>query len=105
MSIKAIRLREDHIKAIKSLAKKYFGENAKVYLFGSRVDINKKGGDTDLLIVHFLEEEEACNMRTKFVIDLYKVMGEQKIDLLLYNPNQREPKLIEKIALEEGIKL
>ena len=45
-----MRLKKENIEVIKILAKKYFGENAKVYLFGSRIDDNKKGGDIDLYI-------------------------------------------------------
>ena len=31
-------------------AKKFFGDNCRVYLFGSRIDNSKNGGDIDIFI-------------------------------------------------------
>ncbi|MBL0686613.1 MAG: nucleotidyltransferase domain-containing protein [Sulfurospirillum sp.] len=53
---------------------------AKIYLFGSRVDDNKKGGDIDLLIVSKqLTKKELRYLR----IDFFNHFGEQKMDILL----------------------
>jgi len=45
-----LRLSEKEIKLIKHTVKHLFGE-AVVYLFGSRLDDSKKGGDIDLYLV------------------------------------------------------
>ena len=45
-----MRLSEFEIDAIKTAVNKYFEQGAKVYLFGSRVDENKHGGDIDLYV-------------------------------------------------------
>jgi len=45
---KKVRLTEEEIKAIVETAKEVFGEKVKIWLFGSRVDLNKRGGDIDL---------------------------------------------------------
>ena len=37
-------------KIIKSFVKKHFGRNAEVYIFGFRLDNDRKGGDIDLYI-------------------------------------------------------
>ena len=45
-----MRLSEKEIKLIKHKVKSIFGE-AVVYLFGSRLDDSKRGGDIDLYVV------------------------------------------------------
>ena len=45
-----MRLKDFEIRAIKE-AVRSMDSKAKVYLFGSRVDDTKKGGDIDLLII------------------------------------------------------
>jgi predicted nucleotidyltransferase len=45
-----MRLTEKQIEIIRDGVFKHFGEKSAVYLFGSRVDDTKKGGDIDLLI-------------------------------------------------------
>ena len=46
-----MRLSLTEIKAIIKSKNNSFGKSSKVYLFGSRVDDNKKGGDIDLYII------------------------------------------------------
>ena len=57
-----------------------FDPKALVYLFGSRVDDNKRGGDIDLLV---LSEHLGFTEQRKIKIKLYELIGEQKIDLLI----------------------
>lgn len=45
-----MRLSQKEISIIKTKIKIIFGE-AKIYLFGSRIDDNKNGGDIDLYII------------------------------------------------------
>jgi len=45
-----VRLSEYEIRIIKETAKEIFGKGAKVYIFGSRADLTKKGGDIDIFI-------------------------------------------------------
>jgi predicted nucleotidyltransferase len=50
-----MRISEQDSQKIKAVAQETTGEKTRVWLFGSRVDDNAKGGDIDLLIK--LEEE------------------------------------------------
>ena len=92
-----MRLEEWEINEIKKSLREVFGENAKVYLFGSRIDDRKKGGDIDLYVeadnIDYEKEKE-------FWILLQERLGEQKIDII-YNKNKF---LIEKVA-KKGILL
>ncbi len=45
-----MRLSTDQIQAIRQAATAAFGQGTSVWLFGSRVDDAKKGGDIDLLV-------------------------------------------------------
>jgi len=54
--------------------------NAHVYLFGSRVDDTKRGGDIDLLIEStVLTKQDLRKIRWHF----FERFGEQKMDLIL----------------------
>jgi predicted nucleotidyltransferase len=74
---------------------------AKIWLFGSRVDDNKKGGDIDIAI--FSEKIDKDVMQKvqvrRFICDR---IGEQKIDIVTTN-NGKEP--IFRLAVSEGIQL
>lgn len=45
-----MRLSPDQISIIKRTAAELFGSEARVWLFGSRVDDSQKGGDINLLV-------------------------------------------------------
>jgi predicted nucleotidyltransferase len=97
-----LRIKEKHIEEIKHASREYFGENAKVYLFGSRTDDNKKGGDIDL----YIETHEAGNIierKIKLLGKLNTILGEQKIDIIINNFESEQ--YIFKIARNQGILL
>ena len=73
-----MRLKKTEIEAIKITVKK-FDTDAAIYLFGLRTDDEKKGGDIDLLIV---SGKIKLNEKIKIRTSLYKIIGEQKIDLV-----------------------
>lgn len=54
--------------------------NASVYLFGSRTDNNKKGGDIDIAI---LSELVSLKEKIEIKYNFYQAFGEQKLDLLI----------------------
>lgn len=75
--------------------------NVKIYLFGSRVDDSKKGGDIDLLILanRKLSFTEQSHIKWQF----FKKFGEQKIDLVSYQYKDTDP--FKAIALTNAIEL
>lgn len=96
-----MRLTDFEIEAIKKCAKEHIKEG-KVYLFGSRVDNSKKGGDIDLYIQ--LSRKPDFLMKVDFLVCLKNIIGEQKIDVIIDYPG-KEKKLIYDIAKKEGILL
>jgi len=61
---------------------------AKLYLFGSRLDDNKQGGDIDLLVVSSsLKQRDIRKLR----LDFFTLFGEQKIDIVLDNGEFNNP--------------
>ncbi len=75
--------------------------NAKVWLFGSRADDNKKGGDIDIAIFsETIDKDVMQKIRVRrFICDR---IGEQKIDIFTTNSGKEA---IFRLAIEEGIQL
>ena len=95
-----MRLNDLEQNSIKKAFKDVF-KNGEIYLFGSRVDDNKRGGDIDLYIIPQIKE----NLREKkslFLSKLYEYIGEQKIDIIIAKDKNR---LIEQEAIRNGVRL
>jgi len=95
-----MRLSQRYIGVIKKYFKEFF-INGEIYLFGSRVDDTKKGGDIDLYLV-LQEHSNLFEKKIKFLSRIKRELGEQKIDVVFNTDNT---KLIEKEATQWGIKL
>lgn len=85
-----MRVNNNDIKAIKEVTSAIFGETATVRLFGSRTDDQKKGGDIDLLIEYNqqISRMEIYQLKIKFLVQLKKIIGDQKIDVIIDNGQQ-----------------
>lgn len=86
-----MRLRQNEIEAIKEVTKAIFGENASIILFGSRTNDSLKGGDIDLLILcnRKISSSEKYQLKIKFLVQLKKIVGDQKIDVLIEENQQQ----------------
>jgi predicted nucleotidyltransferase len=93
-----MRLKDTEQVAILSTVK-CLDKNARVYLFGSRVDDTKKGGDIDLLVI---SDSLTRDDKRTIKIKLYELLGEQKIDIVLA-ADDSDPFV--KLALETGVEL
>jgi len=71
-----------------------------VYIFGSRADINRKGGDIDIFIE--TDKETSLKDELKFLVKIEKKGIERKVDLIVKTPHKKE-KIILKIAKETGV--
>lgn len=97
-----MRITSDEKNKIIKVAQKYFGNDARLYLFGSRVYDDKKGGDIDL----FLDSTSDIELQTEidFLKELYRNVTPRKIDLVIKSPSKKD-QLIFHTALKEGILL
>jgi predicted nucleotidyltransferase len=80
-----------------------FGDNAEVWLFGSRADDSRRGGDIDLYIETDIDKNLVA-LRSKLLRKLEDIFGEQKIDLSV-RPRSRAPHPLHEIARDQGILL
>lgn len=95
-----MRLQSKEIQTILRVAKDIYGDGVKVYLFGSRLDDKKRGGDIDLLI-RTEGEKKGVLERIRMISRLKYYLGEQKIDVI----GDYEENLVVREALEKGLRL
>jgi predicted nucleotidyltransferase len=74
---------------------------ASIYLFGSRVNDDAKGGDIDLLVIsNLIEFRDEIAIRREILDEI----GWQKLDLIV-RPDKNSQTPIVRIAIESGILL
>jgi predicted nucleotidyltransferase len=78
-----VRLSDFYLETITQEFKNNFGADDHLWIFGSRVELHKKGGDIDLYIETNEKAEKAFDMKTKFITELWKKLGMQKIDVVI----------------------
>ena len=83
-----MRLSKREIEAILQVAEDIYGADVKVYLFGSRVDDSRRGGDIDLL-VRTTSAKKGILDRVRMASRIKSLIGDQKIDIIGdYEDNQ-----------------
>ena len=101
--MKGIRLTDFEVLTISKAFRMYFLPNDHLWLFGSRADLSRRGGDIDLYIETHMNVNEISKSKTSFLVKLEKELGEQKIDIVIKSSNFELP--IYNVAKTEGIKL
>lgn len=95
-----MRLQPQEIKTILQVARSIYGEKVKVYLFGSRLDNTKRGGDIDLL-VRTEEAKKGVLARIRMTAQLKYLLGDQKIDII----GDHEESIVAQEAIRKGVLL
>ncbi len=99
-----MRLSSEQIDQIRQSAAESFGPEACVWLFGSRVDDSKRGGDIDLLVqTRALSADVALRRKIRMLGLLESCLGERKIDLVIEQPG--DARTIVRVARETGVAL
>ncbi|EDP73584.1 nucleotidyltransferase domain-containing protein [Hydrogenivirga sp. 128-5-R1-1] len=89
---KKVRLKEEEINVIKTTIKQ-FDPEAKIFIYGSRADLSKKGGDIDILII---SDKISLQEQLKIKAKLITKLGDRKIDLVIAK-NPKETSFVEMI--------
>lgn len=95
-----MRISKENAEYFKKKVKE-IDQKARVYLFGSRVKDNLKGGDIDILVIS--DNDISISQINTIKIEFYKQFGERKIDIVCFNNSDESP--FKQSALTEGIEL
>jgi predicted nucleotidyltransferase len=96
-----MRLHPKEIETIVSVGREIYGADVHVYLFGSRTDDSKRGGDIDLLIRTPYQPKKGILARIRMAARLKTILGDRKIDII----GDNEDNNVSRIAEETGILL
>jgi predicted nucleotidyltransferase len=99
-----MRLTSKEKQAIERAAREVFAPRSRIRLFGSRLDDARRGGDIDLLIESpaALAPRELVDKRNRFIARLYRLLGEQRIDVLIVPPGMPDDRPVIQSARRDG---
>ena len=99
-----MRLTSNQQSAIRTAATEAFGAGAAVWLFGSRADDAKRGGDIDLLVLPGQDEADRLfDRKIRMLTKLERLLGERKVDVVIETPDDTRP--IVAIAHATGVQI
>lgn len=96
-----VRLSQPEIALLVDATRSCFGENALIYLFGSRVNDLRRGGDIDLAVETDLIEG-IVPAKLEFRRLIWPLFGEQKIDLVVHSRSTPDTPILQ-IAKNTGV--
>ena len=102
-----MRLTPDERQDIAAAAKAVLPPGTRVLLFGSRVDDLRRGGDVDLLVETATNRlpDEVVRLRGMFTAQLYRRLGERRIDVLVCTRDQIDGRAAVAAARRDGVEL
>lgn len=84
-------------------AKMQFGSDADVWLFGSRTNDARRGGDLDLMVVIDQPLPQKAELAARFAAELQWQLGDQRIDVVIDDGASYMP--IHQVARDTGVRL
>lgn len=99
-----MRVTLEQIAAIRHNAALLAGADARVWLFGSRVHDEARGGDVDLLVELDAPVAEPAQLAARLSAKVSRAMYGRKVDVLIKAPNLKMLP-IHTVALAEGVRL
>lgn len=102
-----MRLQAKEVDAIAQAAHNAFAPGTKVFLFGSRLRDEVRGGDIDLLVEtpETMLPADLVRSRTRFVANIYRLLDEQRVDVIITARGQSDMRSVVATAKREGLKL
>ena len=99
-----MRITPEQAAAIRQGVARLAGDAARVWLFGSRVRDDARGGDVDLLVELDEIVAEPAQLSARLAAQVSRAMWGRKVDVLIKAPNlQVLP--IHSIAMTQGVRL
>ena len=99
-----MRLNPDQSRAIVAATRDLAGADARVRLFGSRLNDDDRGGDIDLLVECPQPVARPVWPAAQIVARLQRLLGERRIDVLVVDPTTAlQP--VHRVAQAEGVVL
>jgi len=99
-----MRLTPNQIQTIKTAAAEIFGADAEIWLFGSRADDEKRGGDIDLLVETDCALDDSALRAARLSARVSLGMYGRRVDVVVRTPGLVEQP-IHRIAREEGVRV
>jgi predicted nucleotidyltransferase len=99
-----MRITSEQIATIRMGAAQLAGDAARVWLFGSRVRDDARGGDVDLLLELDEAVAEPAQLSARLAARVSRAMHGRKVDVVIKAPNLLLLP-IHAIALAEGVRL
>lgn len=103
-----MRITSEQIKIFDVFAHRYFGEDAGLWLFGSRVDDKKKGGDYDFFVeTNLVNADEIVARKLALLAELQNTsqFEDEKIDIVVKRRISTFEMPIYEIARHEGVSI
>lgn len=100
-----MRLTENQTTQIRTIIRRHFGQDATALLFGSRLNDQAKGGDIDLYVETDMSAEQVVDAKIGAQRELHRVLGEQKIDLVVKRRQSKTQLPIHEVAQRTGVPL
>lgn len=86
-----MRLSPKYKARIKEVVEEIAGSDARVFLFGSRVDDDKAGGDVDLLVELPSDVHDPAVFSEPLAAQISRIMSGRKTDVIISAPNLKSP--------------
>ena len=103
-----MRMTPQQAETVRLFAHRHFGEDAVIWLFGSRADDKKRGGDYDFLVETSLDQPDIIiEHKIAMIAELQSTstFESEKIDLIVKRRNSSFDIPIYGVAKKEGIRL
>jgi predicted nucleotidyltransferase len=105
-NVKLVRLSDAELEALLKSFREFFLPEDRLWVFGSRAKMDKKGGDIDLYIETHNNDFNHVRFKEKeFIISLWNIIGEQKIDVVINMLSANKTLDIYEIAKSTGVRI
>jgi predicted nucleotidyltransferase len=95
-----MRVKKNQIEFLKKIVRSFLPD-ASIFLFGSRVFYDMKGGDIDLLVLG--DRQLTGQEKRSIKIAFHKKFGEQKIDIVSFIWD--DPSTFKDIAMRDAVQI